>query len=100
MENPAYCYRHLNENFTSFFNTQNIKEKKLKENVWNNIAYVILANDHNEVFAKHMHLNKLGGLWKTILNINGRCQSSLKNIGKITTNITKSFNGWLRKELH
>ena len=31
-ENHAYCYRHLKENFSSYFNKHNIKGNKGKEN--------------------------------------------------------------------
>ena len=55
-ENHAYCYRHLKENFSSFFNKSNTRGNKGKENAlqWlDKIAYARLEIDYNA------HLNEL-----------------------------------------
>ena len=55
-ENHAYCYRHLKENFSSFFNKSNTRRNKEKENAlqWlDKIAYARLEIDYNA------HLNEL-----------------------------------------
>ena len=55
-ENHAYCYRHLKENFSSFFNKSNTRGNKGKENAlqWlDKIAYSRLEIDYNA------HLNEL-----------------------------------------
>ena len=55
-ENHAYCYRHLNENFSSFFNKYNTGGNKGKENAlqWlDKIVYTRLEIDYNA------HLNEL-----------------------------------------
>ena len=55
-ENHAHCYRHLKENFSSFFNKSNIRGNKGKENAlqWlDKIAYARLEIDYNA------HLNEL-----------------------------------------
>ena len=55
-ENHAYCFRHLKENFSSFFNKSNTRGNKEKENAlqWlDKIAYARLEIDYN------VHLNEL-----------------------------------------
>ena len=50
----------MEENFSSFFNGQNIKGKKGKEDVFlflDNIAYAKLGIDYNEPFEKLVHFN-------------------------------------------
>ena len=49
-ENHSYCYRHLKENFGSFFNKYNTTGNKGKENAlqWlDKISYVRLETDYN-----------------------------------------------------
>ena len=49
-ENHASCYRHLKENFNSFFNKYNTRGNKGKENAlqWlDNIAYARLETNYN-----------------------------------------------------
>ena len=55
-ENHSYCYRHLKENFGSFFNKYNTMGNKGKENAlqWlDKISYVRLETDYNG------HMNEL-----------------------------------------
>ncbi|KAL6315450.1 hypothetical protein AAG906_000742 [Vitis piasezkii] len=71
--NHAYCYRHVKENFSSFFNKQNIRGKKGKE-------------DQNglENNPEHWAMSKF----------------LKKRWDKMTTNIAEAFNAWLREERH
>ncbi|RVW75157.1 hypothetical protein CK203_053908 [Vitis vinifera] len=60
VENHAYCYRHVKENFSSFFNRKNIRGKKGKEDallLLDNIAYARLDIDYNEAFEKLVRFN-------------------------------------------
>lgn len=66
MKNHEHCYLHLKENFTSYFNKQNIEGKKDKEDVWllmDSIAYARLACDYNESFAKLVCFNEVLAKW-------------------------------------
>ena len=60
IENHAYNYQHVKENFSSFFNQQNIRGKKGKKDVLlllDNIAYARLDIDYNEAFEKLVYFN-------------------------------------------
>ena len=49
-ENHAYCYRHLKENFSSYFNKHNTKGNKMKKNALEwlyKIAYARVETDYN-----------------------------------------------------
>ena len=55
IENHAYCYRHLKENFTSCFNRKNIKGKKGKEDAWallDGIAFARFDANYIDPFEK------------------------------------------------
>ena len=59
--NHAYCYRHVKENFSSFFNRQNIRGKKGNEDVLlflDCIAYARLDIDYNEAFEELVCFNE------------------------------------------
>ena len=65
-KNHAYCYRHVNENFSNLFNRQNIISKKWKEDVLlflDNIAYARLDIDYNETFEKLVRFNEDLAMW-------------------------------------
>ena len=50
LENHAYCYHHLKENFNSFFRKHNTSGNKCKENMLqflNSISYARLEHDYN-----------------------------------------------------
>ena len=50
LENHAYCYRHLKENFSSFFSKHNTRGNKCKENALqflDIITYARLEHDYN-----------------------------------------------------
>ena len=66
IENHAYCYHHVKENFASFFNRQNIREKNGKEDILlllDNIAYARLDIDYNEAFENLVCFNEDLGRW-------------------------------------
>ena len=104
-ENHACCYRHLKENFSSFFNKSNIMGNKKNENAlqWlDKIIYARLEIDYNAHLNElRMHNDSLQpGLSKMNLNT-GPCQNSRKQRwDKMTTNLAESFNARLRDERH
>ncbi|XP_019079654.1 uncharacterized protein LOC109123690 [Vitis vinifera] len=105
VENHAYCYRHVKENFSSFFNRQNIRGKKGKEDVLlllDNIAYARLDIDYNEAFEKLVHFNGDLARWVAENSPEHWAMSKFlkKRWDKMTTNIAESFNAWLREERH
>ena len=104
-ENHAHCYRHLNEYFSSFFNRQNIRGKKWNKDVLlllDNIAYARLDIDYNEAFEKLVHFNDNLARWVVKNNLEHWAISKFlkKRWDKMKTNITESFNAWLREEQH
>ena len=104
-ENHGYCYHHLKENFSSFFNKYNIMRNKGKENAlpWlDKIVYARLETDYNG------HMNELhiyNDSLVTWIEQNepehlAMLKFSKKRWDKMTTNLTESFNAWLRDERH
>ncbi|XP_010655185.1 uncharacterized protein LOC104880400 [Vitis vinifera] len=105
VENHAYCYRHVKENFSSFFNRQNIRGKKGKEDallLLDNIAYARLDTDYNEAFEKLVRFNGDLARWVAKNSPEHWVMSKFlkKRWDKMTTNIAESFNAWLREERH
>nr|CAN80481.1 hypothetical protein VITISV_036329 [Vitis vinifera] len=105
VENHAYCYRHVKENFSSFFNRQNIRGKKRKEDallLLDNIAYARLDIDYNEAFEKLVHFNADLARWVAENSPEHWAMSKFlkKRWDKMTTNIAEFFNAWLREERH
>ncbi|RVW67746.1 hypothetical protein CK203_065492 [Vitis vinifera] len=105
VENHAYCYRHVKENFSSFFNRQNIRGKKGKEDallLLDNIAYARLDIDYNEAFEKLVRFNGDLARWVAENSPEHWAMSKFlkKRWDKMTTNIAESFNAWLREERH
>ncbi|XP_034680770.1 uncharacterized protein LOC117910734 [Vitis riparia] len=103
--NHAYCYRHVKENFSSFFHKQNIRGKKWKEDallLLDSIAYARLEIDYNEAFEKLVRFNE--NLAKWVVENNPEHWAMLKFLNKrwdiMTTNIAESFNAWLREKRH
>ncbi|RVX13477.1 hypothetical protein CK203_020942 [Vitis vinifera] len=104
-ENHAYCYRHVKENFSSFFNKQNIRGKKGKEDallLLDSIAYARLEIDYNEAFEKLVRFNENLAKWVAENNPEHWAMSKFlkKRWDKMTTNIAEEFNVWLREEHH
>ncbi|WKA11339.1 hypothetical protein VitviT2T_028847 [Vitis vinifera] len=105
VENHAYCYRHVKENFSSFFNRQNIRGKKGKEDallLLDNIAYARLDIDYNKAFEKLVRFNGDLARWVAENSPEHWAMSKFlkKRWDKMTTNIAESFNAWLREERH
>ena len=84
-KNHAYCYHHLKENFSSYFNKHNTKGNKGKENAleWlDKIVYARVEIDYNyhilncESITNHW----LHGLSKMNLSI-GTCRNSPRKDG-------------------
>ena len=66
IENHVYCYRHVKEKFVSFFNRQNIRGKKKKEDallLLDGIVYTKLDIDYKETFEKLVHFNEDLAMW-------------------------------------
>ena len=66
IENHVYCYRHVKEKFVSFFNRQNIRGKKKKEDAFlllDGIVYTKLDIDYKETFEKLVHFNEDLAMW-------------------------------------
>ena len=95
----------MKENFTSYFNRQNIREKKGKEDAWalmGGIAFTRLEADYNDAFEKLARLNEDLGKWVTKNNLEHWAMSKFpkKQWDKMITNIVESFKSWLREERH
>ena len=104
-KNHAYCYRHLKENFTNYFNRQNIRGKKGKEDacaLLDDIVFSRLEADYNDTFEKLVQFNEDLAKWVTENNPEHSAMSNFpKNRwDKMTTNIAESFKSWLREERH
>ena len=105
IENHAYCYQHVKENFSNFFNRQNIRGKKGKEDVLlllNSIAYDRMDIDYNKAFEKLVRFNNNLARWVAENSPEHWVMSKFlkKHWDKMTTNNAESFNAWLRKERH
>ncbi|KAL6314438.1 hypothetical protein AAG906_025923 [Vitis piasezkii] len=70
VENHAYCYRHVKENFSSYVTKHSMKGKKCKMD----------ALEH----PQHWAMSKF----------------AKKRWDKMTTNLAESFNAWLKEERH
>ena len=95
----------MKENFSSFFNRQNIRGKKGKEDallLLDNIAYARLDIDYNEAFEKLVRFNGDLARWVAENSPEHWAMSKFlkKRWDKMTTNIAESFNAWLREERH
>ena len=96
-ENHAYCYHHLKENFSSFFNKYDTKGNKGKENAlqWlDQIAYARLEIDYNAHLNElHMYNDSLA-TWIEKNEPQHWAMSKFpkKRWDKMKTNLTKSFN--------
>ena len=72
IENHAYCYHHLKENFTSCFNCQNVRGKKGKEDTWallDGIAFTRLDAGYLDAFEKLVRFNDELAKWVTENNL-------------------------------
>ncbi|RVW97995.1 hypothetical protein CK203_029089 [Vitis vinifera] len=88
-----------------FFNKQNIRGKKGKEDallLLDSIAYARLEIDYNEAFEKLVRFNENLAKWVAENNPEHWAMSKFlkKRWDKMTTNIAEAFNAWLREERH
>ncbi|XP_059591763.1 uncharacterized protein LOC100245246 isoform X1 [Vitis vinifera] len=105
LENHAYCYRHLKENFSSFLSKHNTKGNKGKENalqLLDSIAYARLEHDYN---VSMFELRKYNDTLATWVEENAPEHWAMSKFpkqrwDKMTTNLAESFNAWLRNERH
>ena len=104
-ENHAYCYRHLKENFSSYFNKHNTKGNKGKENEleWlDKIAYARVETNYNYHMFELRKYNESLATWIEQNEPQHWAMSKFpkKRWDKMTTNFAESFNAWLRNERH
>nr|CAN82614.1 hypothetical protein VITISV_036126 [Vitis vinifera] len=105
LENYAYCYCHLKENFSSFFSKHNIRGNKDKENALqflDSIVYARLEHDYN---VSMFELRKYNDTLATWVEENAPEHWAMSKFpkqkwDKMTTNLAESFNVWLRNERH
>ena len=105
LENHAYCYRHLKENFSSFLSKHNTRGNKGKENALqflDSIAYARLEQDYNVSMFELRKYNDALAKWVEENKPEHWAMSKFpkQRWDKMTTNLTESFNVWLRNERH
>ena len=104
-EKHAYCYRHLKENFSSYFNKHNTKGNKGTENAleWlDKIAYTRVETDYNYHMFELRKYNESLATWIEQNEPEHWAMSKFpkKRWDKMITNLAESFNAWLRNERH
>ena len=104
-KNHAYCYRHLKENFSSYFNKHNTKGNKEKENaleLLDKIASARVEIDYNYHMFELTKYNESLAAWIEKNEPEHWAMSKFpkKIWDKMTTNLVESFNAWLRNERH
>ncbi|RVW81075.1 hypothetical protein CK203_045361 [Vitis vinifera] len=105
IENHAYCYRHLKENFSSFLSKHNTRGNKGKENALqflDSIAYGRLEHDYNVSMVELKKYNEALATWVEENAPHHWAMSKFpkQRWDKMTTNLAESFNAWLRIERH
>ncbi|RVW20025.1 hypothetical protein CK203_113603 [Vitis vinifera] len=105
LENHAYCYRHLKENFSSFLSKHNTRGNKGKENALqflDSIAYARLEHDYNVSMFELRKYNDALAKWVEENEPEHWAMSKFpkQRWDKMTTNLAESFNAWLRNERH
>ncbi|XP_010659540.3 uncharacterized protein LOC104881341 [Vitis vinifera] len=105
LENHAYCYRHLKENFSSFLSKHNTRGNKGKENALqflDSIAYARLEQDYNVSMFELRKYNDALAKWVEENEPEHWAMSKFpkQRWDKMTTNLAESFNAWLRNERH
>ncbi|XP_059591679.1 uncharacterized protein LOC132253518 [Vitis vinifera] len=105
LENHAYCYRHLKENFSTFVSKQITKGNKGKENALqflDSIAYARLEHDYNVSMYELRKYNDVLATWVEDNSPEHWAMSKFpkQRWDKMTTNLAESFNAWLRHERH
>eukprot|EP00261_Vitis_vinifera_P038379 XP_019079622.1 PREDICTED: uncharacterized protein LOC109121562 [Vitis vinifera] len=105
LENHAYCYCHLKENFSSFLSKHNTRGNKGKENALqflDSIAYARLEHDYNVSMFELRQYNDALAKWVEENEPEHWAMSKFpkQRWDKMTTNLAESFNAWLRNERH
>ncbi|KAL6332956.1 hypothetical protein AAG906_019967 [Vitis piasezkii] len=105
LENHAYYYRHLKENFSSFLSKHNTRGNKGKENALqflDSIAYARLEHDYNMSMFELRKYNDALAKWVEENEPEHWAMSKFpkQRWDKMTTNLAESFNAWLRNERH
>ena len=105
LENHAYFYRHLKENFSTFVSKQITKGNKGKENALqflDSIAYAKLEHDYNISMYELRKYNDALATWVEDNSPEHWAMSKFpkQRWDKMTTNLAESFNVWLRHERH
>ena len=105
IENHAYCYHHLKEDFSSFLNKNIIRGTTGKENAlqWlDNIAYARLEHDYNVRMVELRRFNDALATWVEDNAPERWAMSKFpkKRWDKMTTNFDESFTIMLRDECH
>ena len=105
VENHAYCYRHLQENFSSFLSKHNTRGSKGKENALqflDSIAYARFAHDCNVSMFELRKYNDTLATWveENALEHWAMSKFPKQRWDKMTTNLVESFNALLRNERH
>ncbi|XP_019072589.1 uncharacterized protein LOC104877691 [Vitis vinifera] len=105
IENHAYCYRHLKENFSSFLSKHNTRGNKGKENALqflDSIAYGRLEHDYNVSMFELQKYNEALATWVEENAPHHWAMSKFpkQRWDKMTTNLAELFNAWLQIERH
>ncbi|XP_019078111.1 uncharacterized protein LOC104880614 [Vitis vinifera] len=105
VENHAYCYHHVKENFSSYVTKHRMKGKKCKMDallLLDNVAYARLDDDYVVAMEKLKTYNSDLAKWVEENNPQHWAMSKFakKRWDKMTTNLAESFNAWLKEERH
>ncbi|RVW94875.1 hypothetical protein CK203_034615 [Vitis vinifera] len=97
LENHAYCYRHLKENFSSFLSKHYTRGNKGKENALqflDSIAYARLEHDYNVSMFELRKYNDALAKWVEENELEHWAMSKFpkQRWDKMTTNLAESFN--------
>ena len=105
LKNHAYCYRHLNENFSTIVTKHNTRGNKGKECAlqWlTSIAYVHRGEDYDANLSKLRNYNEFLAKLVEENSLEHWAMSKFpkKRWDKMTTNLAEPFNAWLKNERH
>ncbi|KAL6314844.1 hypothetical protein AAG906_029060 [Vitis piasezkii] len=105
IENHAYCYRHLKENFSSFLSKHNTRGNKGKENALqflDSIACGRLKHDYNVSMVELKKYNEALATWveENVPHHWAMSKFPKQRWDKMTTNLAESFNAWFWIERH
>ena len=105
VENHAYCYRHVKENFSSYVMKHSMKGKKCKVDallLLDSVEYARLDDDYVVAMDKLKTYNSDLVKWVEENSLQHWAMSKFakKRWDKMTTNLVESFNAWLMEERH